>query len=141
MTAVFVPQDLEYLGVGVGELHALNPRLVPLIAHDRAGFGGALLSCGVALSMCIWCGRPSPSLWQVLALAGIAGFTPAIGVHFAIGYTNPVHLAPAVMGAGLFAVGMALASAVRAHSYVRPLECDPGRSSKKRQFIDCLTEP
>src|SRR5207248_2647503 len=68
MTAVFVPTDLEFMGVGVGELHALNPRLVPLIAHDRAGFGGALLSCGVALSLCVWCGRPSPSLWQVLAL-------------------------------------------------------------------------
>jgi len=107
-TAVFVPQDLAYLGVGVGELHALNPRLVPLIAHDRAGFGGALLSCGVALSMCVWNGRPAPALWQVLALAGVAGFTPAIGVHFAIGYTDPVHLAPAVAGAGLYAVGLAL---------------------------------
>jgi hypothetical protein len=108
MTSVFVPQDLTYLGVGVKELHALNPRLVPLIAHDRAGFGGALLSCGVALTLCVWCGRPSPSLWQVLALAGVAGFTPAIGVHMAIGYTDPTHLAPAVMGAVLYTVGLAL---------------------------------
>jgi hypothetical protein len=109
MTAVFVPQDLTFLGVGVGELHALNPRLVPLIAHDRAGFGGALLSAGVALTLCVWCGRPSPALWQVLALAGVAGFTPAVGVHLAIGYTDPVHLAPAVGGAVLYAVGLALA--------------------------------
>jgi hypothetical protein len=108
MTAVFVPQDLKFLGVGVGELHALNPRLVPLIAHDRAGFGGALLSCGVALTLCVWCGRPSPALWQVLALAGVAGFTPAVGVHMAIGYTDPVHLAPAVGGAVLYAVGLTL---------------------------------
>jgi MFS family permease len=108
MTAVFVPTDLEFMGVGVGELHALNPRLVPLIAHDRAGFGGALLSVGVAAILCIWCGRPSPALWQVLLLAGIAGFTPAIGVHFAIGYTDPIHLAPAVTGAVLYAVGLVL---------------------------------
>jgi hypothetical protein len=108
MTAVFVPQDLAFLGVGVGELRALNPRLVPLIAHDRAGFGGALLSCGVAAIACIWCGRSSPSLWQVLFLAGIVGFVPAIGVHFAIGYTDAFHLAPAVTGAVLYSVGLVL---------------------------------
>ncbi|HEX4591482.1 MAG TPA: hypothetical protein VH120_16215, partial [Gemmataceae bacterium] len=108
MTAVFVPQDLAYLGVGVADLRALNPRLVPLIAHDRAGFGGALLSCGVALMLCVWYGRPSPSLWQVLLLAGLAGFVPAIGVHFAIGYTDAVHLAPAVAGAVLYVIGLAL---------------------------------
>jgi hypothetical protein len=108
MTAVFVPTDLVYMGVDVGELHALNPRLVSLIAHDRAGFGGALVSVGVAASMCVWYGRPSRSLWQALTLAGVVGFTPAIGVHFAIGYTDPLHLAPAVGGAVLYAVGLAL---------------------------------
>lgn len=99
MTTVFVPQDLEFMGVSVAELKALNGRLIPLIAHDRIGFGGALLSSGVALTLCVWCGKPSPSLWQMLTLAGIAGFVPAIGVHAAVGYTDPVHLAPAVTGA------------------------------------------
>ena len=108
VSAVFVPQDLEFLGVSVPELHALNPRLVPLIAHDRAGFGGALVASGVAATLCVWCGRPSRSLWQALALAGVAGFGPAIGVHFAIGYTDPLHLAPALAGAALFASGLAL---------------------------------
>jgi hypothetical protein len=108
MTVVFVPQDLAYLGVRPEDLHALNPRLVPLIAHDRAGFGGALCSCGVALFACVWRGRPSRSLWRVLALAGVAGFIPAIAVHPAIGYTDPVHLAPAVGGAVLYLAGLAL---------------------------------
>ncbi len=107
-TAVFVPQDLEYLGLSVAELDALNPRLVPLIAHDRAGFGGALGSAGVAATLCVWRGRPSQSRWQALALAGLAGFGPAVGVHFAIGYTDPLHLAPAVTGAALYAAGLAL---------------------------------
>jgi hypothetical protein len=35
MTVVFVPQDLAFLGVRLEGLRALNPRLVPLIAHDR----------------------------------------------------------------------------------------------------------
>jgi hypothetical protein len=108
MSAVFVPQDLEYMAVSVDELRALNPRLVPLIAHDRAGFGGALVSVGVAATLCVWCGGPSRSLWQALALAGVAGFGPAIGVHFAIGYTDALHLAPAVGGAVLYTAGLVL---------------------------------
>ncbi|MBX7105289.1 MAG: hypothetical protein K1X57_14495 [Gemmataceae bacterium] len=106
-TAVFVPEDLAYMGVSVDELRALNPRLVPLIAHDRAGFGGALMSAGAAVIAIIWCGRPSRAWWQMLALAGAVGFSPAIGVHVKIGYTDPLHLAPAVAGALLYAAGLA----------------------------------
>src|SRR6059058_656902 len=40
MTSVFVPQDLTFLGLLPSDLQAINPQLVPLIAHDRAGFGG-----------------------------------------------------------------------------------------------------
>jgi hypothetical protein len=107
-TCVFVPQDLRYLGLPVTELHALNPRLVPLIAHDRAGFGGAVCCCGILLLFCIWCGRPSPSLWCLVTLAGTVGFGTAIGVHFTIGYTDPVHLAPAVAGAVAYLAGLSL---------------------------------
>jgi hypothetical protein len=115
MTCVFVPQDLTYLGVSVQELQNLNPRLVPLIAHDRAGFGGAVCCCGVALFFCVWCGTPSPSLWGVLALVGLVGFGPAIGVHPAVGYNDAVHLAPAVLGAFAYLAGLVLT--------FRPMRC------------------
>lgn len=108
MSCVFVPQDLAYLGVPVEELHALNPRLVPLIAHDRAGFGGSVCCCGVTLFGCVWCGSLSRSLWQVLALAGAAGFATAIGIHPVIGYNDAVHLAPAVGGVVLYTTGLLL---------------------------------
>jgi fatty acid desaturase len=108
MTCVFVPQDLAYLGVGVEQLHALNPRLVPLIAHDRAGFGEAVCCCGLTLFLSVWCGKPSRGLWAVLALVGIAGFGTAIGVHPAIGYTDATHLAPAVFGALVYLLGLIL---------------------------------
>ena len=39
-TVVFVPQDITYLGFAPPKLSAINPHLIPLIAHDRAGFGG-----------------------------------------------------------------------------------------------------
>lgn len=108
MTCVFVPQDLEFMGLSVDEMHALNARLVPLIAHDRAGFGGAVCCCGVALFFCLWCGTPSRGLWQVLALVGIAGFGAAITAHPAVGYNDGIHLAPAVVGAVVYLVGMGL---------------------------------
>jgi hypothetical protein len=108
MTAVFVPQDLTFMGLTVERLQSINPRLVPLIAHDRAGFGGGLCSCGIALLFSIWCAAPSRSLWQILALVGGIGFSAAIGVHFVIGYDDAFHLAPACMGAVLFALGIGL---------------------------------
>jgi hypothetical protein len=108
MTSVFVPQDLEFMGLRPADLQAINPRLIPLIAHDRAGFGGGLCSTGVAVFFCVWCGRPGRALWQVLCIAGAVGFGTAIGVHPAVGYMDVVHLAPAVAAALVFAVALGL---------------------------------
>jgi len=108
VTRVFVPEDLQYMGLTAEQLQAINPHLVPLIAHDRAGFGGGLCCCGVTMGFCIWCGRPSRSLWQALLLTGAAGFGTAIGVHPAIGYTTFSHLAPAYLGAAMFTAGIVL---------------------------------
>jgi len=108
MTTVFVPQDLQFMGLAANDLHTINPRLVPLIAHDRAGFGGGIFTCGWLVLLCVWCGRASRSLWQALALSGSAGFACAIGVHFAVGYTDFFHLAPAIVGSISFIFGLAL---------------------------------
>jgi hypothetical protein len=110
MTSVFVPQDLEFMGVAVADLNAVSPRLVPLIAHDRAGFGGGLLAAGIIVTACALFATPSRSLWQALAGAGAAGFGAAIGVHPAVGYTDWLHLAPAIAGGVLFVIGLALAA-------------------------------
>jgi hypothetical protein len=108
VTTVFVPQDLQYMGLTAESLQAVNPRLVPLIAHDRAGFGGGVCCCGVTMFFCVWCGRLGLALWQALLIMGVAGFGTAIGIHPLIGYTDPVHLSPAVVGAAMFAAGMLL---------------------------------
>jgi hypothetical protein len=109
MTSVFVPQDLEFMGVTREVISGINPHLVPLIAHDRAGFGGALVSFGIAMFACLRYARPSRALWQALAIAGTVGFGTAIGVHPAIGYLSFSHLGPAVLGCVVFAAGLALA--------------------------------
>lgn len=108
MTRVFVPQDLDYMGISAAQIRAINTHLVPLIAHDRAGFGGALFSCGLAMLFCTLFGRPSRSLRQALLFAGIAGFTTAILIHPVIGYTNLSHLGPAVFGCAVYFVGLAM---------------------------------
>jgi hypothetical protein len=110
MTLVFVPQDLEFIGMTRDAVDAINPRLLPLIAHDRAGFGGALASFGVAMFGCMRYARPSRALRQALAIAGVVGFGTAVGVHPAIGYLSVMHLAPAVLGCVVFAAGLALAA-------------------------------
>jgi hypothetical protein len=107
-TTVFVPQDISFMGLSSAELAKVNPRLVPLIAHDRAGFGGGLACTGVTVLVCIWCGRPSRSLWQATAVAGTVGFATAIGVHPVIGYNSLTHIGPAILLAGVFVVGLAL---------------------------------
>jgi len=106
VTTVFVPQDLQFMGLSADNLRAINSRLVPLIAHDRAGFGGGVCCCGATMFFCIWCGKPSGGLWQTLLLTGIAGFGTAIGVHPVVGYNSFSHLAPAISGAVMFTIGL-----------------------------------
>jgi hypothetical protein len=108
MTRVFVPQDLEFMGMTADQLRAINPRLVPLIAHDRAGFGGGLCATGVTVFFCVWCAAPSRSLWQVLCVAGISGFGTAIFIHPIVGYLSVSHLLPAVCVAMMLVTGLCL---------------------------------
>ncbi len=108
-TEVFVAEDLRFIGLTREALAAVNPRLIPLIAHDRAGFGGGLATTGVLLLTCAWYARPSRAFHEAVLLAGTAGFGCAIGTHFVEGYRNPLHLAPAFAGAALFVASISLA--------------------------------
>jgi len=108
MTSVFVPQDLSFMRVSVEEIQAINVRLMSLIAHDRAGFGGGLATCGLTVLFTVWCAQPSKSLWQALCIAGCVGFGSAIGIHPAVGYVDLSHLAPALAGAVFFVIGLTL---------------------------------
>jgi len=103
-TDVFVREDLMQLTRT--DLDAINQRLVPLIAHDRAGFGGGLATTGLLLLICAWYAPPTRAFHQAVLVAGIAGFGCAIGTHFIEGYLNPLHLGPAFAGAALFAVSI-----------------------------------
>lgn len=96
LTTVFVPTDLQFLGTTSHALHTAEAHLVPFIAHDRAGFGGALIGGGLAvLLISLWGWRRGERwVWWSLAAGCASGTLPVLIVHFAIGYTHFVHLAP-----------------------------------------------
>ncbi len=96
------------MGLGASDLLAINHRLIPLIAHDRAGFGGAIVTAGLLLFCCVWFGTPSRELWLAVCASMGTGFSTAIGVHPFIGYTDFSHLVPAYAGAIIFLMGITL---------------------------------
>jgi hypothetical protein len=110
LTDVFVPTDLTFLGTHAGSLHEANPHLPPFIAHDRAGFGGALISAAlVIVTLSAWGWRRGDTwVWWTLAGAAAAGFLPAVAIHMVIGYTSVVHLAPVYLGIALTGTALAL---------------------------------
>lgn len=110
LTEVFVATDLEFLGGTAADLAAAHPRLPAFIAHDRAGFGGALMSAAAAITLLAAWGwrRGAGWVWWSLAVAAAAGFLPAVAVHVVIHYTDFVHLVPVYLGATVTVIALAL---------------------------------
>ncbi|WP_166354613.1 hypothetical protein [Phytoactinopolyspora limicola] len=128
LTGVFVPSDLAFLGAGAAELDAANSRLLDFVAHDRAGFGGALMAAATAIVLLSAWGwrRGEAWVWWSLLLAAAAGFLPAVVVHGAISYTDLLHLAPVYFGMLLTAVALALA---------RPYLCAHREPARQPQHV------
>jgi hypothetical protein len=108
MTDTFVPAGLRFIGLSAAELRAINPHLVPLIAHDRAGFGGGVFTLGLTTLLCLWCARPSRHLRQAVATAGLLSLSAALGVDMTVGYTDWWHLVPPAVVVALLLIGLAL---------------------------------
>ena len=100
MTSVFVPEDLEFMNTSAAELLGAHPQLVPLVAHDRATFGGMLISCGMAtLLPALWGFRRGQRwLWWSLMLSGTVAYVSTMLIHWEVGYHSLKHLLPAYGG-------------------------------------------
>jgi dihydroorotate dehydrogenase len=109
MTSVFVREDLEFLNTTAEALNSAHPQLKPLIAHDRASFGGMLLACGVATLLSALWGfqRGQAWLWWSLMIGGNVACLAALAVHMNVGYSSHLHLLPVYGGlAWLWAGGL-----------------------------------
>ncbi|WP_345840760.1 hypothetical protein [Bacillus sp. P14.5] len=110
VTSVFVPTDLLYLCMTPEQLESFNSRLIPVIAHDRAGFGSALLSVGLlVLLLALWGFQQGNKwMWRTFLFGGMPAFITGIYVHFAIGYTSFIHLLPAYFAIVLYLGGLVM---------------------------------
>jgi dihydroorotate dehydrogenase len=110
VTQVFVHEDLEFMRTTAEVLASANARIVPLVAHDRATFGGMLLSGGwVFLLPALWGYRKGSAwLWWIFLIGGVSAYAAAVGVHFAVGYLSLMHLLPAFGGFGVLMLGLIL---------------------------------
>ncbi|MER2108400.1 MAG: dihydroorotate dehydrogenase [Solibacillus sp.] len=110
ITKVFVTTDIRFLCMDMATLQAISDRLVPVIAHDRAGFGSALISIGIlVLCLSLWGFRAGERwLWYTLFIGALPAFSAGIGTHFAIGYTSFIHLLPLYFLALLYLIGLVL---------------------------------
>jgi len=110
LTAVFVPSDLSYMSTSSQALAEANGRLLSFIAHDRAGFGGALVSAGVAVLLIAAWGweRGQAWVWWTLLASAAAGLGAALVVHIGVAYTDFLHVLPIYAGIAFTAVSLAL---------------------------------
>jgi len=108
VTTVFVHDDLEFMQTTRAALVQANSRLVPLVAHDRASFGGMLMSTGVTVLLASLWGwqRGRRWLWCALAGSGTVAYVTTISIHWSVGYTSLLHLLPPY--GGLFFLWLAM---------------------------------
>ncbi|MBY0148772.1 dihydroorotate dehydrogenase [Neobacillus niacini] len=110
VSKVFVSTDLNFLCMSPQMLEAISDNLIPVIAHDRAGFGSALVSVGMlVLMLSLWGFRKGESwIWNTLAIGALPALIAGIGTHFYIGYTTFIHLLPVYLLILLYFLGLVL---------------------------------
>lgn len=110
VTSIFVPTDLIYICMTPEVMEEFNQNLLPVLAHDRAGFGSALLSVGLlVLTLSLWGFQQGNRwVWWAYLIGGIPAFLAGIYIHFAIGYTTFIHLLPAYFALVLYLIGLLL---------------------------------
>ncbi|MEM7130600.1 MAG: dihydroorotate dehydrogenase [Chloroflexota bacterium] len=103
ITVVFVAEDLAFMQTTAEALRSVNPRLIPLVAHDRATLGGMLISGGIAIFLsALWGYRPGERwLWWSLLLGCCVAYGSTLAVHLVVGYTDLLHLSPVFAGIAL----------------------------------------
>jgi len=100
VTTVFIADDLEFMQTNYEEICTSSPMLLPLVAHDRATFGGMTLSTGLAVLMSGLWGfrRGNRWLWRALMAGGTLCYVMTLWIHWKVGYISILHLIPVFLG-------------------------------------------
>lgn len=108
VSKVFVSTDLSFLCMSPEMLDSISTNLIPVIAHDRVGFGSALVSVGMlVLMLSLWGFRKGESwIWNTIAIGALPAFIAGIGTHLYIGYTTFIHLLPVYFLVILYLLGL-----------------------------------
>lgn len=91
-TRVVLPYDESMAGLTRAQLHALNPRLLPFMAHDRVTLAGTMISIGIFYLALAWNGIRRGEHWAhvtVIVSAAIGFFSFFFFLGF--GYFDPFH--------------------------------------------------
>lgn len=107
-TQVFVQEDLVFMNATREQIASINPKLLGIVAHDRATFGGMLLACGLGSTLPAMWGfeRQRPWLFWMLLTSGTIAYLTTIAVHACVGYLDLRHLLPAFMGLSIFWIAL-----------------------------------
>jgi dihydroorotate dehydrogenase len=91
-TRVVLPYDESLAGMSRAQIHALNPRLLGFMAHDRVSLAGTMMSVGIFYAALAWFGIRRGLHWAqvtviVSAMVGFFSFFFFLG----FGYFDPFH--------------------------------------------------
>lgn len=100
VSTVFIQDDLQFMQADYDEICTASPMLLPLVAHDRATFGGMTLSTGLAVLMSGLWGfrRGNRWLWRALMAGGSLCYLMTLWIHWKVGYVSVRHLIPVYLG-------------------------------------------
>jgi dihydroorotate dehydrogenase len=91
-TRVVLPYDESLSGMTRAQLHHLNPRLLPFMAHDRASLAGTMLSIGIFYAALAWAGIRRGAHWaQVTVIASATVGFLTFFFFLGFGYFDPFH--------------------------------------------------
>jgi len=91
-TRIVLPYDERMAGLTRAMIEALNPRLLPFMAHDRVSLAGTMMSVGIFYVALAWFGIRRGEHWAhvtvlVSAIVGFFSFFFFLG----FGYFDPFH--------------------------------------------------
>lgn len=92
LTRVVLPYDEAFVGLYAHELHAVNPRLLDFMAHDRVSLAGTMIAIGAMYLSLSLCGIRRGLHWaqQSVFISAVTGFA-SFFLFLGLGYLDMFH--------------------------------------------------